>query len=120
MANPNYPELTDLDVIVTQKDKISSIIEQINTTYSTIRALEDLVNEVEHKTKISMTKTPIIESLPNDRAREAYYLQAKLTDPSWTKNSRKLKESQDYLKTQLSILKLEQTYFEYLCNNFKH
>jgi len=102
-------------LIIKQKEYVLSIIQEISNTQSTIRTLTWLVKEVENKIKIEITLPPLSTALTNDRLREAYYLKETLSDSTWAENSRRIKELEAKLKALDSTLKLEQSYFDYLC-----
>lgn len=112
---PSTP-LSLLQKIDLKRDELLSLLDNIDTTLSNIRTLDILVGEVDNKIKIEITKSPLSVQLSNDRLREAYLLEKRLTNTSWQQNKRRLDEEKAKLKKLEATLKVEQTYYEHLCS----
>jgi hypothetical protein len=112
---PSTP-LILLQKIDLKRDELLSLLDNIDTTLSNIRTLDILVGEVDNKIKIEITKSPLSVQLSNDRLREAYLLEKRLTNTSWQQNKRRLDEEKAKLKKLEATLKVEQTYYEHLCS----
>jgi hypothetical protein len=112
---PSTP-LSLLQKIDLKRDELLSLLDNIDTTLSNIRTLDILVGEVDNKIKIEITKSPLSVQLSNDRLRDAYLLEKRLTNTSWQQNKRRLDEEKAKLKKLEATLKVEQTYYEHLCS----
>jgi hypothetical protein len=112
---PSTP-LSLLQKIDLKRDELLSLLDNIDTTLSNIRTLSILVEEVDNKIKIEITKSPLSVQLSNDRLRDAYLLEERLKNKSWQQNKRRLDEEKAKLKKLEATLKVEQTYYEHLCS----
>ncbi len=112
---PSTP-LSLLQKIDLKRDELLSLLDNIDTTLSNIRTLSILVEEVDNKIKIEITKSPLSVQLSNDRLRDAYLLEERLKNKSWQQNKRRLDEEKANLKKLEATLKVEQTYYEHLCS----
>ena len=112
---PSTP-LSLLQKIDLKRDELLSLLDNIDTTLSNIRTLGNLVEEVDNKIKIEITKSPLSVQLSNDRLRDAYLLEERLKNKSWQQNKRRLDEEKANLKKLEATLKVEQTYYEHLCS----
>lgn len=116
LAKKPSTQLSLLQRVDVKRDELLSLLDDIDTTLSNIRTLGILVEEVDNRIKIEITKSPLSVQLSNDRLRDAYLLEERLKNKSWQQNKRRLDEEKAKLKKLEATLKVEQTYYEHLCS----